>query len=169
MERDSVIKFRERSCRPNGVSRFAKILKGKVRKHFAEVFVGFCMWKACKLCRRSVFLSFPGLARLMRFRGRTLIHGYAHVCWHKKRWKLKAKPCHNFSACKETSCNWMSVSLITHTILVSYCLTSAVLWLVRPNEIVIWDCNFALNPWTERLPWRVHHLVEFSTPSSLIS
>lgn len=63
-ERDSIIKFRERSHRPNGVSRFAKILKGKVRMHFAEVFIGFCMWKACKLCKGSVFLYSPGPAGL---------------------------------------------------------------------------------------------------------
>lgn len=165
-ERDS--KFSERSYRPNGVSRFAKILKGKVRKHFAEVFIGFCMWKAWKLCKGGVFLYFSGPAWLMRFHGRTLIRGYLHVCWHKKQWKLKAKCCHNFSARKETGCKWMSISLMAPVILLSYCLTSAVLWLVRPNNFVIWSCNFSLNPRTERLAWSVHHLLECTTAGSLI-
>lgn len=166
-ERNSIIKFRERSHRPNGVSRFARILKGKVRKHFAEVFIGLCMWKACKLCKRSVFLYFLGPAWLMRFHGRTLIHGSLHVCWLQKQWKLKAKPCCNFFACKEISCKWMLVSLITPVLLVSYCLTFAVLWLVRPNKIVIWNCNFTPNP-SERLAGGVCHLLECTTSGSLI-
>lgn len=52
-------------------------------------------------------------------------------------------------------------------LLVSYCLTSAVLWLVRSNKIVIWNCNFTLNP-SERLAWSVHHLLECTTAGSLI-
>lgn len=91
------------------------------------------------------------------------------VCWHRKQWKLKVKPCHNFSACKETSCNWMSVPpLLGFFFLVSCCLTSAVLQLVRPNKIILWDCNFTLSPRTERLTWSAHHLLGCTTADSLI-
>lgn len=56
------------------MKRFARILKGEVRKRVAKDLIGSSMWKVQKWCKGSVFLSSPGPAGPLRFYRRPLVH-----------------------------------------------------------------------------------------------
>lgn len=61
------------------MNRFAKILKGEVRKHVAKDLIGSFMWNTLKTCRGSVYLYSPHAAWLLRFHRRPLVH-YVRAC-----------------------------------------------------------------------------------------